>query len=132
MKEHDFIQDNISDAEFEEWLQKQIKQSMVDPPVNFTDAVMERVEKPVSQQQNDPTILFFAAGTIVLGSCTITFSAIFPNIWENFLQYLTLNFWSSTNATIQVFSSITLLCLFFFGLDWLLSKRFKDKNISVA
>lgn len=132
MKENDFIQDNISDTEFEDWLQKQLKLSMVEPPTNFTDVVMERVEKPITEQQNDPTILFIAAGIIVLGSSAITFPSLFPELWGNILQHLTLNTWSSTNATIHVVSSITLLCVIFFGFDWLLSKRFRARSISIA
>jgi hypothetical protein len=132
MKDQYFTQDNLSDTEFEKWMENQLKMSMVEPPVNFTDAVMERVEKPVVEQQNDATILFVAAGIIALGSCAVTLSTIFPKIWKNILQYLTLSFWSNTSSIIHVVSAIALLCVLFFGLDWLLSQRFKQRNISIA
>ena len=124
---------NLSDFEFDEWLKNQLQASMPEPPANFTDVVMERIETVPVKEPADPIILITIVAIILIGTFILVLLSLSTTAWlSNIAKHLTLNSWPSSVSIVRIVSISVLLGLAFFGFDGWLKKTLKKKKLSLT
>ena len=119
------------DAEFEKWLGEQIKESMVEPPANFTGSVMATIEKKPLNGNIDTlwvTILIIISliMTAFIGVIYLIPSEFFQQV--NFSSLININ--GSIKSVVQYGSLLLLGVTIFYGVDNFLEQRFRNKNLA--
>ena len=119
------------DAEFEKWLGEQLKESMVEPPANFTGSVMATIEKKPLNGNIDTlwvTILIIISliMTAFIGVIYLIPSEFFQQV--NFSSLININ--GSIKSVVQYGSLLLLGVTIFYGVDNFLEQRFRNKNLA--
>ena len=119
------------DAEFEKWLGEQIKESMVEPPANFTGSVMAAIEK---KPLNGNIDTLWVTILIIISLIMTAFIGVIYLIPSEYFQQVSfsslINVNSSIKSVVQYGSLLLLGVTIFYGVDNFLEQRFRNKNLA--
>ncbi|HPE17785.1 MAG TPA: hypothetical protein P5200_02115 [Tenuifilaceae bacterium] len=120
----------INDAEFDRWLGRELNESMVEPPENFTEIVMAAIEKPPLNGSID------TFWVVILISISLTMTALVGVIYlfpSELFQHVNISsFLTVSNSGIKnIVQYGTLLLLgvaVFYVIDNFLEHRFRCRK----
>jgi len=118
----------IFDAEFEKWLGEQLKESMVEPPENFTDNVMAAIEKKPLNGNVDTLWIIVLITISMIMTVFISITYLLPSEFFQQLHFSSLmSLKGSIKNVVQCGSLLLLGVTIFYGMDSLLEKRLINK-----
>ncbi|MDD3568939.1 MAG: hypothetical protein PHT92_11125 [Bacteroidales bacterium] len=119
-------------SEFDQWLKAELISEQVEAPCNLSSIVMEQLMEETPRKQIDPYLIISLLAIVVGGSLVIVASYL-PNTSSlEFTQFLlTVASKINTQATVYGVLGATILCSIFFGLDYLMSRKIGERNLSV-
>ncbi|PKP39078.1 MAG: hypothetical protein CVT98_03395 [Bacteroidetes bacterium HGW-Bacteroidetes-15] len=129
----DFLNEELSDAEFDKWLGTQLKSDLVEPPEDFTSKVMMKLDVQPQKGRIDPIMLLILVGILIVNGSLVAFPYILTEKWLLKVSNLFLleTYTSLVSANLIIAATIA-VGLLFVGLDFLLSKRFGGTDINIA
>jgi hypothetical protein len=117
--------------EFDQWLKAELTSAQVDPPYNLSSIVMSEVMKQSPRKPMDP-YLIIALLVIVIGGSMVVVAGNMPSTSLLEIPQLLSSATSKINiqATTYGVMGATILGSIFFGLDYLMSRKIGERNLS--
>jgi hypothetical protein len=127
------IKNQISDDELDKLLGSHFKDSLVEPPIGFTNGVMSKLSAQKQGGQFDPIMLIVLLTILIINALVIALPYILPNQWlqkvANVFQIATF---SSISSVSLYLVSAVLLGIVFVVLDFFLSRRLESSDTTFA
>lgn len=128
-----FLNKELSDTEFDQWLGIQLKSNLVEPPLDFTSKVMMKLDINTQKGRIDPIMLLILVGILIVNGSLVAIPYIFTEkvLLKVSSLFLFETYTSLVSVNLIIAATIG-IGLLFVGLDFLLSKRFGGSNINIA
>lgn len=128
-----FLSDKTTDAEFDGWLATQLKSSRVSAPEDIASKVITKLDTPPLKGHIDPLMLIILFGILTINVALLAFPYIIPAEWIQKVSGLfVFETYARLSSIKDIINAIVVVGMLFVGIDFLLSKKFGGKNITIA